>query len=125
MKYQELSEQVLGCAFAVMRELGTGFLESVYHRSLAQALSERGLRVEFQKPLEVFFRNKVVGNYIADLVLEDVVVIELKVAKTLTSEHLAQVINYLKATRLEVGILLNFGNPKIEYRRLTRDHKRE
>ncbi len=108
-----------------MKEMGTGFLESVYHRALAQALSERGLRVEFQKPLEVFFRNKIVGNYIADLVLEEVIIIELKVAKTLTSEHLAQVINYLKATRLEVGILLNFGNPKIEYRRLTRDHKRE
>jgi GxxExxY protein len=125
MKYQELTGQVLACAFAVMKELGIGFLESVYHAALAQALAERGLRVEIQRPLTVFFRDKIVGKFIADLVLEDVVVIELKVAKALSREHMAQVINYLKASRMEVGLLLNFGGSEVEYRRFFNKHNHE
>jgi GxxExxY protein len=116
----ELTSRVLEAAFEVANELGARFLESVYERALILALREKGLSVASQVPLTVRFRGEPVGQFYADLVVEDRVIVELKAAKALLPEHLAQVINYLKATGIEVGLLLNFGNPKLEYRRLHR-----
>ena len=85
------------------------------------ALEQKGLKVQTQVPVSVYFRGLVVGQYICDLLVNDVVIVELKTARALLPEHLAQVINYLKATRIDVGMLINFGRPKIEYRRLHRE----
>jgi GxxExxY protein len=101
----------------VSNELGCGFLESVYEKSLCIALTEAGLKAQSQVPLKVFFRNQVVGEFYSDILVKDVVLIELKAVKALAPEHLAQVLNYLKATGIKVGLLINFGNPKLEYRR--------
>ncbi|MHB1317882.1 MAG: GxxExxY protein [Anaerolineae bacterium] len=120
----EVTHEILGCAFDVAGEQGAGFVESVYERSLAVALAEKGLDVVAQRPLAVSFRGRIVGEFIADLVVNGCVIIELKAVKALAPEHEAQVVNYLKATDIEVGLLINFGNPKLEYRRFTRtrDH---
>lgn len=120
MLHRELSEQIIGGCFEVSKELGSGFLESVYQQALEIVLRESGLKVEREKPLQVNFRGKQVGQFYADLVVEEVVLVELKSVKALAPEHQAQVINYLKATGIDVGLLVNFGNPKLEIRRLHR-----
>jgi GxxExxY protein len=117
MQHEELTGQILKAAFAVSNELGAGFLESVYRNALRVACMESGLQVEAEKPLDVWFRGKLVGGFFADLVIADLVIIELKAARTIAPEHEAQLLNYLKATRKPVGLLLNFGTPKLEYRR--------
>ena len=118
--HERLTHSIIGCAFEVINELGSGFLESVYEKALMIALSDAGLAVQSQKPIETRFRGKPVGNFYADLLVEEKVLVELKAVKALTAEHQAQIINYLKATGLEVGLLINFGNPKLEFKRLTR-----
>jgi GxxExxY protein len=118
MVEDELSEKILGACFAVIKELGSGFLESVYEKALLIALREKGLNAASQVPVSVFFRKHAVGEFFADILVEGKIIVELKVVKTLGPEHLAQVINYLKATGLETGLLVNFGNQKLEYRRL-------
>lgn len=120
MLYEELTGKVLGACFEVSRELGAGFLESVYEKALMIALRDKGLRVEAQAPLTVKFRGVVVGEFFADMSVDDKLIIELKSVSALRPEHQAQVINYLKASSIEVGLLVNFGNPKLEYRRLHR-----
>ncbi|MGB7624136.1 MAG: GxxExxY protein [Terriglobia bacterium] len=115
---EETTGQILASSFEVINELGAGFLEGVYEKALAIALREKGLRVQAQFPLRVIFRGQCVGEYFADLLVEDKVIVELKAVKVLAPEHLAQVINYLKATSIGVGLLINFGHPKLEYRRL-------
>lgn len=119
-KHADVTRAILKCAFAVASELGAGFLESVYERALEQALHEEGLFVERQTPIAVRFRGQIVGEFYADLLVEHCVIVELKAVQALLREHKAQVINYLQATRIEVGLLINFGKPRLEYRRLTR-----
>ncbi len=116
----ELTRSVIGCAFDVINELGHGFLESVYESAMIIALEEAGISVESQKPIDVSFRGRSIGNFYADLLVEEKVIVELKTASALAPEHSAQVINYLNATGIQVGLLLNFGNPKLEYKRFTR-----
>ncbi|MDH3975468.1 MAG: GxxExxY protein [Deltaproteobacteria bacterium] len=118
MIHKELTEKILEAAFEVSNELGSGFLESVYEKALTLSLKEKGLKAESQVPLKVMFRGISVGDFFADLLIEDVIIVELKAVKKLAPEHQAQLINYLKATSIHVGLLLNFGNPKLEYRRL-------
>ena len=118
--HEELSEKVLGACFDVMRELGAGFLESVYEKALFVALSEKGLAVQSQAPLRVTFRGQAVGEFYADLLVEGKLVVELKAVRVLAPEHSAQVINYLKATGIDVGLLVNFGNKRLQYKRLYR-----
>jgi GxxExxY protein len=117
MKYEDITEKILSCAFEVINELGSGFLESVYEKALMIALKENGLSAVSQFPIKVNFRNRVVGEFFADLFVENKVIIELKAVKTLLPEHKAQVINYLKGTGIEVGLLINFGHQKLEYHR--------
>jgi len=114
-----LTEKIIGTAFEVINEPGSGFLESVYEKALIIALREKGLSVKNQVPLEVIFRGECAGQFYADIIVEDKILIELKAVKTILPEHLAQVINYLKATKIEVGLLINFGNSKLNYRRLS------
>lgn len=114
----ELTKTVLGACFEVSNELGAGFLESVYQNALLIVLREKGLKVKPQFPLSVEFRGQVVGQFYADLFVQDKVIVELKAVSALTSVHQAQVINYLKGTGIEVGLLVNFGRPKVEYHRL-------
>jgi GxxExxY protein len=120
MLHEDLTAKALEACFEVAKELGAGFLESVYEKALVVALRQKGLDAKEQFPLAVKFRGQVVGEFFADILLEDKVIIELKAARALTTEHQAQVINYLKATSIEVGLLVNFGNPRLEFKRLHR-----
>jgi GxxExxY protein len=115
---EELTGEILGACFEVSKELGAGFLESVYANALLIALCQKGLAVIAQAPLKVTFRGAVVGDFYADLLVENKVIVELKAVSALGPEHQAQVINYLKATGIEIGLLVNFGRPRLEYRRL-------
>ena len=127
MLHSDLTRIIIGCAFDVLNELGPGFLESVYEKAMAIAVSEAGLRVRTQAPIEVLFRGQVVGEFYADLLIDDKVIVELKaVPSPLAPIHEAQLINYLNATGVQVGLLMNFGQPKLQYRRLTRrEHSRD
>ncbi len=115
--HAEVTEAVIGCAFEVIKELGSGFLESVYEKALMLALNQKGLSAVAQQPLRVSFRGESVGEFFADLLVEGKVLIELKAVKALTPEHQAQLINYLNAGGIEVGLLINFGNSRLEIKR--------
>ena len=117
MIHEGLTEKILKACFEVSNELGCGFLESVYLKAVMIVLSEAGLKAESQSPLNVKFRGQSVGDFFADIIVEDTILLELKAVKALAPEHLAQVMNYLKATGIEVGFLINFGTSKLEYRR--------
>ena len=120
MLYSDLTRVIIGCAFEVQNELGAGFLESVYENAMVVALADAGIRVRAQAPIQVTFRNARVGDFYADLLVPGKVIIELKAVERLTPQHKAQVINYLNATGIPVGLLINFGNPKVEFQRFTR-----
>ena len=116
LMHRRVSKQVIGAFFDIYNELGHGFLESVYEGSLAIRLHECGLRAERQVPVAVRFHNHVVGEFRTDLLVEDCLLVEIKAARTLTDAHEAQLLNYLKATGIRVGLLLNFG-PRPDFRR--------
>jgi GxxExxY protein len=116
--YEELTAQIINACFEVINELGVGFLEAVYQNAVLIALRQKGLKAVDQFPLSVIFRGEIVGMYYADLFVEDKVILELKSVSALAPEHQAQVINYLKGTGIEVGLLVNFGRPKLEIKRL-------
>lgn len=122
--HEELTHKVIGCAFEVINELGSGFLESVYERAMLIALSDANISAESQTPVNVEFRQKSVGDFYADLLVEGKVLVELKAVKALAPEHQAQIINYLNATGIEVGLLINFGNSKLEFKRFTRSKEK-
>ena len=120
---QRLTGQVIACAFEVSNQLGTGFLESVYENALCIELGKQGISFEQQKPLQVIYRGKVVGSFVTDLIVEDKLLIELKTVSALAKNHRAQLMNYLKATNIPVGLLLNFGTPKIGFQRIVNQYK--
>ena len=120
MIHSDLTSKIIGCAFAVSNELGAGFLESVYEKAMVVALSDAGVRVQAQAPISVCFRGRPVGDFYADLLVGESVIVELKAVPALTPQNEAQIINYLNATGIPVGLLINFGNPKLQYRRFTR-----
>lgn len=120
--YSHITEIILACSFSIMNELGTGFLESVYKNALVLALHEHGLNVEVEKRFEVKFRGRLIGIYVADLVVESSVIVELKCCGSLHGDLQAQLINYLKASGILVGLLINFGKRKLEYKRLLHPH---
>ncbi len=115
-KHSEITERIIKAFFKVYNVLGYGFLEKVYQNALLIELIEKGLSVEKQGQIKVYYENKEVGEYFADLIVEECVIIELKAAEALCEEHEFQLINYLKATEIEVGLLLNFGK-KPEFKR--------
>lgn len=113
---KEITNIILKAYYDVYNELGYGFLEKVYHNAMLYELLQNGLKVESQKPIKVYYKEKQVGEYFADLVVNDSVIIELKASELLVYENEVQLINYLRATNIEVGLLLNFGK-KPEYKR--------
>lgn len=117
----DITEAVIGAAFAVSNTLGSGFLEKVYENALRHELRKGGWHVEQQQALKVVYDSVAVGEYVADLIVEGAVLVELKAVRALDDVHTAQVLNYLKATELKVGLLLNFGTPRVEVRRLRND----
>ena len=118
--HEEQTGKIIEACFEVINELGAGFLESVYQQALLIVLAQKGLRARSQAPISVMFRGQSVGEFYADILVEDKVIIELKAVSALTPAHKAQVINYLKATEIDVGLLINFGQPRLEYKRLHR-----
>ncbi len=116
--HEELTSKILAACFEVSNELGAGFLESIYENALLIALHQKGINAVAQAPIEVRFRDQVIGKYYADIFVENQVILEIKAVVALSPEHKAQVINYLKATGVGVDLLINFGNPKLEYKRL-------
>jgi GxxExxY protein len=114
----DLTRQIIGYAYKVGTALGNGFLEKVYENALAHELRKAGLRVQQQHRIAVYYDGMIVGEFVADLLVENRVLIELKGVNSLDDAHLAQCLNYLKATRLHLCLLINFGKPKVEIRRI-------
>lgn len=114
-----LSERIIGCAFRVLNMLGSGFLEKVYENALALEMRKAGLSVAQQQGVTVYYDGTAIGDYVADLVVEGTVIVELKASKTLDPVHTAQCINYLKATGLHLCLLLNFGRPSLQIHRVS------
>ncbi len=123
MKKGDLTEKVIGHAYQVSNTLGTGFLEKVYENALAHELQKNGLKVKQQHPITINYDKKIVGEYVADMLIEDVLLVELKAVETLDKVHFAQCLNYVKATGHETCLLINFGRPKVQIKRFNNHFK--
>ena len=117
-RFDQITEQIIGCAFAVARTLGSGFLEKVYENALAHELRKVGLVVEQQRAIKVYYDGAVVGEYVADLLVAGRVLVELKAVSALEEVHRLQCLNYLRATGLKVCLLLNFGSLRLQVKRV-------
>ncbi len=124
LKHRNLTEKIIGTFYEVYNELGFGFLESVYEEAMLIALRAKGLKVEQQVYVPVWFRGKNIGNFEADLIVNNSVIIELKAVRAIDDAHIAQLLNYLKATEIEVGLVLNFGH-RAEFKRKAFDNQRK
>lgn len=122
--HKELSEKIIGAYYNVYNTLGFGFLEKVYENAFAVELKSLNIIFQIQKAIEVYYKSEKVGFYVADIVVDDKIIIELKAAESLCSEHEYQLLNYLKATNIEVGFLFNFGK-KPQFKRLVFDNNRK
>ena len=118
LKHGDLTDKIIGAFYKVYNRLGHGFLEKVYENALVMELRKQGLNVRQQSPIHVYYENELIGEYFADLIVDDKVIVELKAAEAIDEAHLAQLTNYLKATRQEVGLLLNFGTEPVFMRRI-------
>lgn len=114
----KITELIIGACFTVSNTLGAGFLEKVYENSLMIELRKSGIKAEQQKSVDVFYDQTLVGEYYADLIVEDEIIVELKAVKNFDNNHQAQLMNYLKACNKRYGLLINFGNPKVEIKRV-------
>ena len=121
MQYEELTKKIIGAAYHVYNKMGFGFLESVYEKCLLIELGKDGLRAESQKPIIVKYENEVVGEFKADILVEDTIILELKSGRQITQAHEVQLVNYLVATGKPVGLILNFGEQKVEVKRKLRE----
>ena len=123
--HKDITDKIIKAFYKVYNELGFGFLEKVYQNALFLELIAMGLYCEKQKPIKVYYNGQIIGGYFADLIINGCVIIELKAAETLVKEHELQLINYLKATEIEVGLLLNFGKkPQFKRKLFTNDKKK-
>jgi len=123
-KHSDITELVIKAFYNVYNKLGYGFLEKVYEKALEIECKKRGLKCLCQCPIEVFYDNEVVGFYIADMIVNQFVIVEIKAASAITAEHETQLVNYLKATEIEVGLLLNFGKkPEFKRKVFSSDYK--
>lgn len=122
--HKKITDDILKVYYDIYNQLGYGFLEKVYQNAMFFELKSKGYKVEAQKPIKVYFKNQLVGEYNADLLVDDKIIIELKACEVLMNVHVAQLMNYLKATKIEVGLLLNFGEEP-EFKRIiyTNDRK--
>lgn len=119
MKQEALTEAIIGCAFKVSNTLGCGFLEKVYENALVHELRKTGLEANQQQPINVWYDGIVVGDYVADVIVNDAVLIELKTVKAFDEIHMAQCLNYLRATRKPVCLLMNFAKPRLDIKRIS------
>lgn len=113
----ELSEKVIGTAFKVHNQLGFGFIESVYENALSIELAKLGISHKLQSPIQVLYDHQVVGDFVCDVLVDDQLILELKTVRQLTAAHEVQIVNYLNATQMDVGLLINFGPTKVEVKR--------
>ena len=120
MEYRELTEKIIGCAYRVYNKMGFGYLESIYEKCLLIELKKDGLKTEMQVPITVYYDSEIVGEFIADVIVEGVIIIELKSVRRIVKAHEMQLVNYLVATRKDIGLLLNFGENRVEVKRKTR-----
>jgi len=123
MEHEELTHKIIACAYRVFNELGFGFLESVYRKAMVIELSKTGQKVEEEKALKVYYGDQVVGNFSADLFVEETVVVELKSVHNILKEHEVQLVNYLNGMKCEIGLLINFGVSGVEVKRKYRAPK--
>lgn len=124
LKHRDLSRKIIKAFYEVYNELGSGFTESVYESALYIVLNDYGLEANRQHPVKVNFREKIIGEFRADVIVEEKIILELKSVSKILPEHDAQLINYLKATSIDIGLLLNFGD-KPEFKRFIFDKKRK
>jgi len=124
LKYSELTERLIGIYFEVYRELGYGFLEHIYEKAFVMLLEERSIHFQQQVPLRVTFRGNELGEFRADLIIESVVIVELKAVQKIDLAHEKQILNYLRATNVEVGLIFNFG-PSAQFRRIVFENQRK
>ena len=121
MKYKEVTEIIIGCAYRVYNKMGFGFLESVYQKCLLIELSKAGLDTESQKPITVYYADEIVGEFVADIIVNDAIILELKSVRRIIRAHEVQLVNYLVATGKHVGLIINFGERKVEIKRKVKD----
>jgi GxxExxY protein len=121
-KHQDITEKIIGAAYKVHNTLGSGFLDKVYQNSLAIELRSFDFLFDIEKPIKVYYRGEIVGDYIADIIVDGKVILEIKAIKELSSIHEVQLVNYLKATGIEVGLLINFGK-SVQIKRRVMDVK--
>ena len=124
MKHEEITRQIIGCAYKVFNNLGFGFLESVYEKAMVIELTKSNLKAEQEKPLKVYYDNHVVGDFYVDLLAEDEIVIELKSVENLAKAHEVQLVNYLNGLNKEIGLLINFGPTGVEVKRKYRQQQK-
>lgn len=121
MEYKELTEQIIGCAYDVYNKMGFGFLESVYEKCMLIEFGKVNLNAESQKPITVYYENNIVGQFIADIIINDTIILELKSVRRIIKIHEVQLVNYLVATRKPVGLILNFAERGVEIKRKVRE----
>ena len=121
MQYKELTEKIIGCAYEVYNKMGFGFLESVYEKCLRIELRRAAIKAESQRAIRVTYKGELVGDFVADIIVEDTIIIELKSVRHLIKAHEMQLVNYLVATEKPVGLLLNFGEQRVEVKRKVKD----
>ena len=120
MEYKNLTEKIIGCAYNVYNKMGFGFIESVYEKCMAIELKKAGLQANFQFPILVHYDGQLVGEFFADIFVEGKIIVELKLVRQLAKAHEVQLVNYLVATNNDVGLLINFGEQKVEVKRKVR-----
>jgi len=123
MEYKNVTETIIGCAYRVYNKMGFGFLESVYEKCLLIELLKAGLDAESQKPITVYYDDEIVGEFVADIIVNDTIILELKSVRRVVKAHEVQLVNYLVAMGKPIGLILNFGESKVEVKRKVRDLK--
>ena len=121
MEHEDLTREIIGCAYTVFNKLGFGFLESVYRKAMVIELGRAGIKVEEERPITVYYDEYIVGKFSADLYVEDIVVVELKSVQNMVKDHEVQLVNYLKGIKKDVGLLINFGPSGVEVKRKYKD----
>ena len=121
MEHKELTHKIIGCAYTVYKKLGFGFLESVYRKAMVIELGKAGIKVEEERPITVYYDEYVVGKFSADLYVQEIIVVELKSVQNMVRDHEVQLVNYLKGTRKNIGLLINFGPSGVEVKRKYRE----
>lgn len=117
MEYEELTEKIIGCAYRVYNKMGFGFLESVYEKCMLIELDKENVHAESQKPITVYYEDQIVGEFVADIIVSNTVILELKSVRRIMEAHEVQLVNYLVATGKPVGLLINFGESRVYIKR--------